>query len=123
VPVVVIVSLSMIGARMDMPEPLTRVWWETRPLFLVFTLVLLVPLVVVFARWEKTQLRLTQTRTPAPIAALKVVFAVAGVGIILVVGFTPVVSWAVGLVLLLLAVWLGPPPIRALRPRKRQAFD
>ena len=123
VPVVVIVALSMIGARMDMPEPLTRSWWETRPLFLVFTIVLLVPLVVIFARWEKAQLRLAQTRTPAVIAALKVVFAVAGVGIILVVGFTPVVSWVVGLTLLLLAVWLGPPPIRALRPEKRQTFD
>lgn len=123
VPVVVIVSLSMIGARMAMPEPLTRTWWETRPMFFVFTIVLLVPLVVVFARWERTQLRLTQTRTPAVVAALKVVFAVAGVGIILVVGFTPVVSWIIGLGLLLLAVWLGPPPIRVLRPRKQQTFD
>jgi len=123
VPVVVIVSLSMIGARMAMPEPLTRTWWETRPMVFVFTIVLLVPLVVAFARWERTQLRLTQTRTPAAIAALKVVFAVAGVGIILVVGFTPVVSWVIGLSLLLLAVWLGPPPMRVFQPKKQQTFD
>ena len=123
VPVVVIVSLSMIGAHMAMPEPLTRYWWETRPLFFVFTVLLLVPVVVAFARWERTQLRLTQTRTPAVIAALKVVFAVTGVAIILVVGFIPVVSWAIGLTLLLLAVWLGPPPIRLLQPKKQQTFD
>lgn len=123
VPIVVIVSLSMIGARMAMPEPLTRTWWETRPMVLVFTLVLLVPVVFLFARWESTQLRLIPTRTPAVIAAIKVVCAVAGVGVILVVGFTPVVSWAIGLALLVLAVWLGPPPIRSLQPHKRQAFD
>lgn len=123
VPVVVVVSLSMIGANMTMPEPLSQIWWETRPLLLVLTIALLVPLVFLFARWEKKQLRTPQARTPTLIAALKAVFAVAGVAVILIIGFTPVFSWAIGLALLVVAVLLGPPPMRGLRPGKRQAFD
>lgn len=126
VPVVVIIALTMLSTRMSMPEPLSRSWWETRPLFLVAVAVALTPVVLLLAHWEKSRLQHAPTRTPALVAALKVTLAVAGIATILIAGFTPVISWAVGLLLLILAVWVGPPPIRSfrsLRPRKQQAFD
>jgi hypothetical protein len=58
---------------------------------------------------------------PAVLAALKVILSVAGVAMILIVGFTPVWSWAIGLGLLGIAVWIGPPKVRALRAPK--SFD
>jgi len=126
VPVVVIIALTMLSTHMDMPEPLSRSWWETRPLFLVAVAAALTPVVLLLAYWERSRLQHTPTRTPAAIAALKVTLAVAGIATILIAGFTPVFSWAIGLVLLILAVWVGPPPVRELRilrPRRRQSFD
>ena len=123
VPIVVIVALSMLGASLPMPAPLSVDWWETRPLFLLLVAVALIPVVLVIAHLEKRRLALAPTRMPAILAALKVILAVAGVATILVVGFTPVWSWAIGLGLLGIAVWIGPPKVRALRPPARQSFD
>lgn len=124
VPVVVIIGLTMIGAALPMPEPLSRPWWETRPLFLALVAVGMIPVVLLIARFERQSLALVPNRMPAILAAVKVVLSVAGVVTILVVGFTPVWSWAIGFGLLLVAVLIGPPRVRAaLRPRSRQAFD
>ena len=120
VPVVVIIALSMLGAAIPAPEPLSGDWWWTRPLFLLLVAVALVPVVLVIARFEKQKLAFNSTRMPAVLAALKVVFSVGGVATILVAGFTPVWSWAIGLVLIIAAVWIGPPKVRALRPKSRQ---
>ena len=123
VPVVVIIALTMLGAALPMPEPLSRDWWQTRPLFLALVAVGMIPVVLLIARLERRSLAFVPTRMPAILAAAKVVLSVAGVATILVVGFTPVWSWAIGLGLLAVAVLIGPPKVRALRPRSRQAFD
>ncbi len=121
VPVVVVIALTMLGAAMPLPEPLSSDWWQTRPMFLALVAVGLVPVVLVIARLEARKRVLAPTRMPAVLAALKVVLSVAGVATILVVGFTPVWSWAIGLLLLAVAVWIGPPKVRALRAPK--SFD
>lgn len=122
VPVVVIIALTMLSVSMPLPEPLSRSWWETRPLFLLLVAVALIPVVLIIARLEARRLVLDPTRMPVPLAALKVILSVAGVATILIVGFTPVWSWAIGLALLGIAVWIGPPRVRALRPHRRQAL-
>jgi hypothetical protein len=122
VPVVVIIALTMLSVAMPLPEPLSRSWWETRPLFLLLVAVALIPVVLLIARFEARKLALIPPPIPVPLAALKVILSVAGVATILVVGFTPVWSWAIGLALLGLAVWIGPPRVRALRPHRRQAL-
>jgi hypothetical protein len=120
VPVVVIIALTMLSVSMPLPEPLSRSWWETRPLFLLLVAVALIPVVLIIARLEARKLVLLPTRMPVPLAALKVILSVAGVATILIVGFTPVWSWAIGLALLGVAVWIGPPRVRALRPHRHQ---
>lgn len=122
VPVVVIIALTMLGAAMPMPEPLSRGWWETRPLFLLLVALALVPVVLIMARLDAEKKGLDPNRMPVVLAALKVVLAVAGVATILILGFTPVLSWAVGLGLIGLAVWIGPPKVKALRPHKHQVL-
>lgn len=122
VPVVVIIALTMMSVAMPLPEPLSRTWWETRPLFLLLVAVALIPVVLIIARLEARKLALIPPPIPVPLAALKVILSVAGVATILIVGFTPVWSWAIGLALLGLAVWIGPPRVRALRPHRRQAL-
>ena len=122
VPVVVIIALTMMSVAMPLPEPLSRTWWETRPLFLLLVAVALIPVVLIIARLEARKLALIPTPMPVPLAALKVILSVAGVATILIVGFTPVWSWAIGLALLGIAVWIGPPRVRALRPHRRQAL-
>lgn len=122
VPVVVLIGLAFVGTSTPLPEPLSGTWWETRPLVLLLVAVALVPVVLLLRRLESRNLALAlvPTRMPTILAALKVVLSVTGVAIILVVGFTPVWSWAIGLVLLAVAVWIGPPKMRALRPAGHQ---
>jgi hypothetical protein len=106
VPVVVLVALTMMSARLPFPEPLSRSWWETRPLFLLAIGVGLVPVVLLVAYYDRTRRAAEKATVPGWLAAIKVVLAVAGVGIILVVGFTPAPAAAIALALLFLAVRL-----------------
>ncbi|MGV8886297.1 MAG: acyltransferase family protein [Microbacteriaceae bacterium] len=106
VPVVVLVALTMMSARLPFPEPLSRSWWETRPLFLLAIAVGLVPVVLLVAYYDRTRRAAEKAAVPGWLAAIKVVLAVAGVGIILIVGFTPAPAAAIALALLLLAVRL-----------------
>jgi peptidoglycan/LPS O-acetylase OafA/YrhL len=123
VPVVVVIALTMLGAAMPMPEPLSSDWWRTRPLFLALVAVALIPVVLVIARRERRRQVLRADHIAAPLAAAKVICAVAGVATILVVGYTPAWSWALGLALLAVAVAIGPSRVRALHPAPRQTFD
>lgn len=106
VPVVVLVALTMMSARLPFPEPLSRSWWETRPLFLLAIGVGLVPVVLLVAYYDRTRRAAEKAPVPGWLAAIKVTLAVAGVGIILIVGFTPAPAAAVALALLFLAVRL-----------------
>jgi len=106
VPVVVIVALIMMSARLPFPEPLSREWWETRPLFLAAIVVGLIPVLLVVAYYDRTRKARAETHTPPWPAAIKVVAAVAGVVVILIVGFSPVPWAAIGLVLIFVAVRL-----------------
>ena len=115
VPVAVVVGLTMVAAGLGAPEPLSAAWWQTRPLFLLLVGIAVVPVVALVARLEAKKPVFTARPTPAVIAAVKVVLAVAGVATVLVIGYTPVWSWAIGLGLLVIAVVLGPPRLRALK--------
>ncbi len=115
VPVAVVVGLSMVRVGLGAPEPLTADWWQSRPLFLLLVGITVIPVVALVARLESTKPVFTSAPTPAVLAALKVILAVAGVATVLIIGFTPVWSWALGLGLLVVAVVLAPPRLRALQ--------
>ena len=106
VPVVVIVALTMLTANFPLPEPLSDQWWQTRPLFFAAIAVGLIPVVLLVALYDRTRKKSDETATPPWLAAIKVFLAVAGVGVILIFGFTPVPSAAIGLALIYLAVRL-----------------
>jgi hypothetical protein len=112
VPVAVVVGLTMVRVGLGAPEPLSAAWWETRPLFLLLVAIAVIPVVAFIARQEARRPVFTAQRMPAILAALKVVLAVAGVATVLIIGFTPIWSWALGLGLLVIAVVLGPPHLR-----------
>ncbi len=122
VPVVVLIALTMLITAMPM-APLSTGWWETRPLFLLLVGVGLFPVVAIIAKWERLIPRFVPCRTPVALGILKVVLGVAGVATILILGFTPTLPWAIGLGLLIAAVWIGPPPVlrRSRRVRTERA--
>jgi hypothetical protein len=122
VPVVVVIAVTMLYSRMPMPEPLSPDWWQSRPLFLIAIAIALVPVVLIVDRRKSAQLVVTHEHTHAVVAGLKVVLSVAGVATILVIGFTPVLNWAIGMALLVAAVAIGPRRVRALRPTAGQSF-
>ena len=115
VPVVVLIAAGMIWIKMAMPDPLSAAWWESRPLFLVAVVVAMIPLVFLLARWERMHAKFAQRSTPPVIAVCKVIFGVSGVAAILLLNNVLLLGWAIGLGLLLLAVWIGPPPVRLLQ--------
>jgi peptidoglycan/LPS O-acetylase OafA/YrhL len=104
VPVVVIVALTMLSAEVPLPDPLSDLWWQTRPLFFAAIAVGLTPVVMLVAYYDRSRKGPVPPPTPSWLAALQVVFAVAGVTTILIFGFTPVPAAVVGLGLLFLAV-------------------
>lgn len=106
VPVVVIVALLMMTARLPLPEPLSQQWWETRPLFLAAIAVGLIPVILLVAYYDRTRRSKEPSHTPPWLAAIKVIAAVAGVVVILIVGFSPAPWAAIGLALIFLAVRL-----------------
>ena len=116
VPVAVVIGLAMVRVGLGAPEPLTAEWWQSRPLFLLLVGLAVVPVVAFVARQESRKTVFITAPTPAAVAALKVILAVAGVATVLLIGFTPVWSWALGLGLLVVAVWLGPRRLRVLQP-------
>ena len=113
VPVAAVLGLAMVRVGLGAPEPLTAEWWETRPLFLLLVGLAVIPVVAFVARQEAKKPIFTAASTPIALATLKVVLAVAGVATVLLIGFTPVWSWALGLGLLGVAVWIGPRRVRA----------
>ncbi len=108
VPVLVIVALSMIFARMPMPDPLTQLWWETRPFYLLAIALLLGPVVLLVERYDRWRTPLGSQTSSLRLAAASVVLAVAGVAVILILGFAPVFA-ALSLALLLLSLRLSRP--------------
>ncbi len=115
VPVAAVIGLAMVRVGLGAPEPLTAEWWQSRPLFLLLVGLAVIPVVAFVARQEAKKPVFTASPTPIAIAALKVVLAVAGVATVLLIGFTPVWSWALGLGLLVTAVLLSPRRIRVLQ--------
>lgn len=104
-PVVVIVGLTSIAIRLPVPEPLSRAWWETRPLFLLAIAVALTPVILLVSLYNRRRSKLEPVTATWPwMAALQVALAVAGVAVILLVGFTPAPAAALGLTLLFVAV-------------------
>lgn len=104
-PVVVLVSLTFLSVRFPMPEPLSPVWWETRPLFLAAIAVALTPVILLVSLYNRRRSKLEPTSATRPwVAVLQVALAVAGVAVILLVGFTPAPAAALGLTLLFVAV-------------------
>jgi len=107
VPVAAVIGLSMVRVGLGAPQPLSLEWWESRPLFLLLVGITVIPVVALVARLESSKPMITPASTPVAIAALKVVLAVAGVATVLLIGFTPVWSWMLGLALLVASVTLG----------------
>ena len=94
---VALAGLSLVanaGFGMPLPEPMTPEWWATRPLWLVVAAAAVVPVVLVFARFERGRRRADSGRAPAAASAgwtaLDAACGVAGVAVLLVVGFAPV---------------------------------
>jgi len=106
VPVVVLVALTMMSARVPFPEPLSKLWWETRPLFLGAIAVGLIPVVLLVAYYDRRRKPSAPSPTSPFMAAVKVVFSVVGVSIILVAGFSSAPAVAIAFALLVLAVYL-----------------
>jgi peptidoglycan/LPS O-acetylase OafA/YrhL len=110
VPVVVLIALTMLLTSLPM-APLTSGWWQTRPLFLALVAIALIPVVVLVQWWERSHPRFVPVHTPVALGIVKVVLGIAGVATILLLGFTPTLPWAIGLGLIVAAVWIGPPPV------------
>lgn len=121
-----LVANASVG--LALPEPLSFEWWATRPLWLGVAAAAVVPVVLVFARFERTRRRtpagvrggLASTRSASPMpeapvvesagwtgsigwTAVDAVAGVAGVAVLLVTGFGPV-SAIVALALLTVAM-------------------
>ena len=86
-----------------LPEPLAVEWWATRPLWLAAGAAAVVPVVLVFARFERGRRRGGGDAASVIATAVDTVVAVAGVATLLVAGFGPVPA-LVALALLTLAL-------------------
>lgn len=93
---VALAGLSLVANAsfgMPLPEPMTPEWWATRPLWLVVAAAAVVPVVLVFARFERGRRRADSGRAPAAASAgwtaVDATCGVAGVAVLLVVGFAP----------------------------------
>ncbi|GAA1757925.1 acyltransferase family protein [Agromyces humatus] len=92
---------------MPLPEPSTFDWWATRPLWLVVAAAAVVPVVLLFARFERARRRGDSGRATVAASAgwtaVDTVSGVAGVAVLLVAGFGPVPA-LVAIVLLFVAL-------------------
>ena len=86
-----------------LPEPLSVEWWATRPLWLAAGAAAVVPVVLVFARFERGRRQPGRAAASVVATVVDTVAAVAGVATLLVAGFTPVPA-LVALALLALAL-------------------
>ncbi|MCD2441300.1 acyltransferase [Agromyces sp. SYSU K20354] len=94
---VALAGLSLVANAsfgMPLPEPLTLEWWATRPLWLVVAAAAVVPVVLVFARFERARRRGDTRRASVAASArwtaVDAISGVAGVAVLLVAGFGPV---------------------------------
>ena len=107
---IALAGLSLVAnaaVGMPLPEPLSLEWWMTRTLWLGVAAAAVVPVALLFGRFERAR-RAPRSgagaATPRPgWTALDAVCGVAGVAVLLVVGFAPVPA-AVALALLLVAL-------------------
>ena len=107
---VALAGLSLVANAsfgMPLPEPMTPEWWATRPLWLVVAAAAVVPVVLVFASFERGRRRADSGRAPAAASAgwtaVDAVCGVAGVAVLLVVGLAPVPA-LIAIVLLTVAL-------------------
>lgn len=106
VPVIVLVVVVMLISNLPFPEPLSLQWWQTRPLFLVAIAVALVPIVMLVRQFDRSRHDSREAPLSPVLAVTKVLLGVAGVTVILLVGFAPAAGAALGVLLLGLAVQL-----------------
>ncbi|WP_136707424.1 acyltransferase [Agromyces sp. H66] len=114
-----------------LPEPLSAAWWASRPLWLGVGAAAVVPVVLVFARFERGR-RMSRTGSPAASAApsnrptaaaawstaFDAACGVAGVAVVLVAGFGPLQA-VVALALLAIALRGSGPLLAAVQRRSR----
>ena len=72
-----------------LPDPLSVEWWATRPLWLAAGAAAVVPVVLVFARFERGRRRTVGAAASVIASLVDTVAAVAGVATLLVAGFGP----------------------------------
>ncbi|UYN82960.1 MAG: acyltransferase [Microcella sp.] len=120
VPVIVILAVVLVISGAPFPEPLSEEWWQSRPPFLIAVALLLIPIVMGVAWIERRGERVVPAPVGPWLAALKVLLGIAGVVTILIGGFTPAYSAAIGVTLMLLAVLLRSPRRRAVDARSDQ---
>ena len=124
---ILLAGLSLVANAMfelPLPEPLSLEWWASRPLWLTVAAAVVVPVALVFGRFERARRSGTATRgggadgrgvrsarstlptTPRrtlATTAIDAVCGVAGVAVLLVFGFAPLPA-AVALLLLVVAL-------------------
>jgi Acyltransferase family len=104
------------GFGLPLPEPLSLEWWATRPLWLGLAAAAVVPISLVFGRFERARRRRAEPSRPsAGMTAIDAVCGVAGVALLLVAGFGPVPA-LIALALLSIAL-VGSARVRALARR------
>lgn len=103
-----LVANAAIG--LPLPEPLSLEWWATRPIWLGVAAAAVVPVALVFGRFERaragertTDAAEASARAGAWSTAVDTVCGVAAVAVLLVVGFAPLPA-AVALVLLVVSL-------------------
>ena len=121
VPVIVLLAVVLVISGAPFPEPLSEEWWQSRPPFLIAVALLLIPIVIGVAWIERRGERVVPAPVGPWLAALKVVLGIAGVVTILIAGFTPAYSAAIGVTLMLLAVLLRSPRRRPVDARPEDA--
>lgn len=104
------------GFGLPLPEPLSLEWWATRPLWLGVAAAAVVPIALVFGRFERARRRSAErSRASAGMTAIDALCGVAGVALLLVAGFGPVPA-VIALALLSIAL-VGSARVRALARR------